>query len=69
MHMVTTDRSRVDRHLQTARDLAQQLARSLSNITDQNRVAILRDPHQRVLTIPDRVAPALEILHARTLAG
>ena len=63
MHMIPVDRPSVDRHLQTARYLPQQLPRSLPHISHQHRIAVLRNPYQVIFAVPDRMATALVILH------
>ena len=63
MHMIPVNRPSVDRHLQTTRDLPQQLPRTLSYITHQHRITVLRNPHQVVFTVPDRMAAALVVFH------
>ena len=44
MHIVSIDRSRVDRHLVRPSDLTKQLSCALTNILAQNRIAIFRSP-------------------------
>src|SRR5579859_1455678 len=63
VHVISVDRPRVDRHLQTARYFPQQSPSSLSHISLQHRIAVLRNPYQMVFTVPNRVAAALIILH------
>ena len=69
MHVVAIDRPSVDRHLVSSRDFRQQLTRSLPNVPTQNRVPILRYPHEVVLAVPDRVTPTLRVLHERSVAS
>jgi hypothetical protein len=57
--MVAIDRARVDHHLVRSRRLAKQLATAGTHVAAEHRVAILRDPHEMVLAVPDRVLPRL----------
>ena len=68
MHVVAVDGAGVDRHLQAARNLAQQLACPLPHITHEDRVPTLCDPNHMVLAVPDRVTALLEVFHAETIA-
>jgi hypothetical protein len=65
--MVTIDRARVDDHLVRPGRLAQQFATPRAHVAAEHRVAILRDPHEMVLAVPDRVAAALVAFHAGIL--
>ena len=65
--MIAIDRARVNHHLVRPRRLAQQLPAPLAHVTTEHRMAILCDPHQMVLAVPDRVAAALVSFHAGIL--
>ena len=63
VHMISVDRARIDDHFLTTRNLPQQLSTPEPNISIKNRITVLRHPNQVVLTIPDRTATVLVILH------
>ena len=65
--MIPIDRPRVDHHLVRPRRLPQQLPAALADVTAEHRVAILRDPHEMIFAVPDRVAAALVPFHAGIL--
>jgi hypothetical protein len=65
--MIPIDRSRIDRHFLTARNLPQQFTASPSNIPSQHRITVLRHPYQVILTIPYRMTSTLVIFHASIL--
>ena len=63
MHVVPIDRPGVDRHFQTPCDLPQELSGPQPDIPYQDWVPVLRNPHQVVLAVPNRMAAALVVLH------
>ena len=69
MHMIAVDRPCVDRHLVSARNLAQKLSGPLPDISAQDWKTVLCDPHDMVLAVPDRVTFRLRILHTRSVAS
>src|ERR1039457_6302477 len=69
VHMVAIDRPSVDDHLMCPRNFAQQLPRPLPYVAAQDGETILRDPHDVILAVPDRVASRLRILHNRSVAS
>ena len=69
IHVVPIDRSGVDDHLMRPRNLPQQLPRPLPNISAQYRKPVLRDPHDVILAVSDRVTAGLRILHTRSVAS
>lgn len=61
--MIPIDRLGMDHHLMTAGDLTDQLTGAKINIPNQNRIAILRHPHDVVFTIPHRMTARFRCLH------
>ena len=62
MHGVPIDGPGVD-HLQTASNLSQELSGPQPDVPYQDRVAVLRNPHQVAFSFPHRVAAALVVFH------
>ena len=66
--MISVDRTRIDRHLHTPAYLPQQLPGSFSNIPSQDRITVLRDPHQVIFTVPYRMTACFIIFHPPILS-
>jgi hypothetical protein len=69
MHMIAIDCPSIDRHLVSSRNFSQQLTGPEANVPTQNRMPILRYPHEMVLAVPNRVTPTLRVLHDRSVAS
>ena len=69
MHMISVDRTSIDRHLVGTGDFPQQLPCALSNVPGQDRITVFRDPDQMILAVPNRVTAALVVLHSGRIAS
>src|ERR1700678_1641163 len=69
MHMIPIDRPGIDLHLVSLRNFAQQFAGPLPHVAAHHRISVLRDPHDVILAVPDRVTSRLRILHNRSGAS
>lgn len=69
MYMVPVYTACVDRHFMRDRRLSDQLSATLADITAEHLVTILRDPHEMILTVPNRVTAALVRFHSAILHG